>query len=191
MILRELFHLNEIPPEVIQEEPIAPEDALRTVFGLLTQGNEAVAGAVSDCIADTRGYFSAREDILEGRGLQYSPEAEPWLRVIAAAEACEERGFLVRLDAGCSPAAFTEAVRKVLKASGIVFSVDRLVFDKEKNLAAWTGLFNEYAGQSGITLYFVELYGEGAVMGVSEIADYAEAAETAGFAGLKITCRPG
>ena len=39
--------------------------------------------------------------------------------------------------------------------------------------------------------YFVDLYSKDLVMGAALIADYAEAAETAGFAGLKITSRPG
>ena len=190
MKLTELFHLNEAPPEVIQEQPVAPEQALNEAFALLTHGNGAVARAISDCVSDTGKYFSARGEILERHGLEYSTEAEPWLRVIAAVEACMAEGFLRELPHDCSPAAFSDAVRESLSASGITFSLDRLDFDAQKNLAAWTRLFNEYAGQSGITLYFVELYGEGAVMGAAGIADYAGAAEIAGFAGVKITCRP-
>ena len=191
MKLTELFHLERAESEDVQEEPVTPEAALRSAFGWLTHGDEAVAAAISECLTDTRGYYSAHGEILERRGLQYSPEAEPWLRVIAAVEACLANGFLTGLAPDCSSDELLDAVRKTLAASEIVFSPDKLVFDTKKSLAAWTGLFNEYAGQSGITLYFVDLYDGSAVMGAAGIADYAEAAETAGFAGVKITCRPG
>lgn len=193
MKLTELFHLSETEPAVAPEE-MPPEEALRSAFSLLTRGNEtgakAVADAISDCLEDTRRYYAAREEILEQRGLQYSTEAEPWLCVIAAAEACVAEGFLIELPSDCSSVDFVRAVKALLKASGIDFSTDRLNFDTQKNLAAWAGLFNEYAGQSGLTLFFVELYDDRAAMGVCPIADYAEAAETAGLAGVKITCRP-
>lgn len=191
MKLTDLFHLHDAEPDVMQDEPMKPEEALQSAFALLTHGNEAVAAAIADCTSDTRDYFSARGEILERRGLQYSTEAEPWLRVIAAVESCLENGWLIEIHPGCSPAEFIGSLKKLLAAAGIVFSPDKLVFDAQKSLAAWTGQFNEYAGQSGITLYFVDLYGAGTVMGAAGIADYAEAAGIAGFAGVKITSRPG
>lgn len=191
MKLAELFHPDRRKSAPLQEEPMTPEAALQSAFGLLTHGNEAVAAVISDCLDDTRGYYSGREDILERRGLRYSPETEPWLRVIAAVESCLANGFLTQLAPDGSPAAFAAEVRKVLAASGIAFSPDKLVFDPQKSLAVWTGQFNEYAGQSGITLYFVELYDGSNVMGAARIADYAEAAEMAGFAGVIVTSRPG
>ena len=63
-------------------------------------------------------------------------------------------------------------------------------FDPHKNLDAWARQFNEYAGQSGITLCFIDLYGDSRIMGVARMADYAEAAEIAGYAGVTVTSRP-
>ena len=172
------------------EEPMKPADALKTTFRILTRGDARVAAAVEECLADTAGYYSTRKSILERRNMKYSQEAEPWLCVIAAIDAAAERGYLCELNADCTPEEYAASLKSVLQAAEIVFSPDRLTFDSQKNLAAWTRIFNEYAGQSGITLYFVDLYGESRVMGAARIADYAEAAEIAGFAGVKITCRP-
>ena len=102
MKLAELFHLERKEETVVQEEPMTHDAALQSAFGLLTQGNEAVSADISHCLADTRGYYASREEILERRGLQYTPETEPWLRVIAAAESCLANGFLTQLAPDCS-----------------------------------------------------------------------------------------
>ncbi len=178
-------------PETAAEEFMQPSEALKTSFGMLTCQNEAVAADIAGCLADTRDYFSSRGELLDRFGLKYSSEAEPWLCVIAAVGSAVTEGYMRLMDAGCSADEFTSALREVLRAAGMVFSFDRLCFDPKKDLASWAALFNEYAGQSGITLYFIDLYGEAAAMGASRIADYAEAAGIAALAGLKVTCRPG
>lgn len=173
-----------------KESPLAPAQAAKTAFEKLTGGKGAIAEAVRSCASDTEAYFRTHPAILARRGMHYSPEAEPWLLVIAAVEAAEDNGFLRELDAGCPAEEFTAALQAVLAGRGIEFSLKNILFDSKMNLTAWVERFNEYAGQSGITLYFVDLYGSRAPMGASTIADYAEAAEIAGSAGIAITSRP-
>ena len=193
MKLIDLFHLEFAEESQTPEESITPADALLKAFGALTCGSQYVKDTVSDCLADTQEFYNSRKEwkeVLEKRGLNYSSEAEPWLCVIAAVESAIQKGYLQELRPHCSPDEFVLSLKKALAAAEIRFSPDRLTFDTQKSLAEWARQFNEYAGQSGITLYFIELYGESRVMGAARIADYAEAAEIAGFAGVKITCRP-
>ena len=191
MKLIDLFLGGENQAKSFPDEPMNPADALKKSFGLLSGGNEKVTATIADCLSDTRKYYSSHSEWLEKHGLQYSAEAEPWLCVIAAVESCVANGLLHELKSDCTADEFITALKAALRSAGIVFSPANLTFDSQKSLAAWTRQFNEYAGQSGITLYFVDLYSEELVMGAALIADYAEAAETAGFAGLKITSRPG
>lgn len=177
-------------PESLEQEPLRPAQALKTAFALLTRGNTAVASSLTECIADTRDYFSSRSEMLDRRGLQYSAEAEPWLWVIAAVEAAQSEGYLRDIAPDCSAEEFASAVKAVLDGAGIEFSPDKVAFDSHRNPAVWAEKFNEYAGQSGITLYFIDLYSEGPVMGAALIADYAEAAEAAAMAGVVVTSRP-
>ena len=72
----------------------------------------------------------------------------------------------------------------------IAFSGQFVALDELRNFSGWGARVGIYAGQSGITLCFVDLYGDDRVMGAARIADYAEAAEIAGYAGVKITSRP-
>lgn len=190
MKLIDLFHIERTDEPVAAEEPPSAEEALAAAFALLTGNDPAVADRLNDCVTDTEKYYSGRSDILERRGLKYSDEARPWLCVIAAVEAAMEKGYLRELHVGCSADDFSKALNSLLDAAGIVFSTQKIRFDPRKGLEAWSGLFNEYAGQSGITLCFIDLYGDSRVMGVARIADYAEAAETAGYAGVTITSRP-
>ncbi len=188
--LIDLFHIEMAGEPAAAQEPMKPDEALKAAFGILTRQDQSVASEIDECIADTNGFYASRQDILDRRNMKYSPEAEPWLCVIATVEAAAGRGFLRELNADCTAGEFAIALKAVLKAAEIDFSPDRLTFDTQKSLAAWTRQFNEYAGQSGITLYFVDLYSENKVMGAAGISDYAEAAEIAGFAGVRINCRP-
>lgn len=190
MKLTEFFHLKQEEKTVPPEEPMSSTEALSTAFGILTRHDTVVADAIAECLTDTEAYCLTHNDILERRGLCYAEEAVPWLRVIAAVESAVKQGYLRELKGDCEPDSFAAEVRKSLVAAGIDYPVDGIRFDNAKSLAAWARQFNEYAGQSGITLCFVDLYGDDRVMGAARIADYAEAAEIAGYAGVKITSRP-
>lgn len=190
MKLIDLFSLPNDKENAVPDEPIAPSDALMEVFDILTRGDKHVASAISACIADTEGYYASREEILDRHGLRYSPEAAPWLCVVAAVDAATQRGYLAELRPDCSPDDFIASLRGLLASADLTFSPDRLRLDPKKGLSGWIARFNEYAGQSGITLYGIEMYNGNPVIGAAGIADYAEAAETAGFAGVQITCRP-
>ncbi len=188
--LMDLFRPERTDADDERDEPMNPADALVSAFARLTRGDAAVLSDISECLADTAGYFSSRKEMLDGRGLRYSAEAEPWLCVVAAVGSALKSGYLQELRTDCTADAFVSALTMALAAAKIEFSPHRLVFDPQKDIGAWAAQFNEYAGQSGITLYFVELYGESRVMGAARLVDYAEAAESAGFAGVKITSRP-
>ena len=190
MRLIDLFHIERDEITDLPDEPMNPADALREAFGILTRRDEAVMRDVSECLAGTELYFSSIGELLERRGLNYSADAEPWLCVVGAVESALRAGYLKELRPGCSPDEFAAALKEALAAVKIGFSPDKLLFVPQKGLEAWSSQFNEYAGQSGITLYFVEMYGESKVMGAARIEDYAEAAEAAGYAGVKITSRP-
>lgn len=176
------------PAEKADERPPAG-DCLSRVFELLTHRDSSVAAEIALCLKDTRGYFLSRADILERRGLKYAPDAEPWLRVVAAAQAALSAGYLTELPADCGAQEFASAVRSVLSANGIAFDPSALRFDPSGGISRMAALFNEYAGQSGITLYFIELYGEKKTMGAAMIADYAEASEIADSMGVSISTR--
>lgn len=190
MKLTELFHLEQQEKPAVPEEPMRPQEALSAAFGLLTRNDITVLKTLDECFADTQKFCLAHMDMLDRRGLQYSDEAAPWLRVIAAVGAALEQGYLRELHADCRPEEFTDALKALLVTEKIVFSTDRMRFDPHKNLDAWARQFNEYAGQSGITLCFIDLYGDSRIMGVARMADYAEAAEIAGYAGVTVTSRP-
>ena len=190
MKLTELFHLEQREEPISPEEPIQPSEALSEAFAILSRNDLTVAETLADCIANTKKYFAAHGEVLERRGLQYSEEACPWLRVIAAVQSAMDKGYLCELYADCSMEDFICAVKFLLDRAGIVFSTDQIRFDPQKNLAAWVRQFNGYAGQSGITLLFIDLYSDSRTMGVAYIADYVETVEMAGYAGVKITCRP-
>ena len=190
MKLIELFHLKPKDEHICVEEPMPPAEALTTAIAILTGNDLEVADTLKRCLQDTDKFFSERGEILERRGLKYSEDARPWLCVIAAVEAGMEKGYLSELNSDCAASEFSDALQRVLVATGIVFSTEKLGFDTQTGLDAWVRRFNEYAGQSGITLYFVDLYGDSRVFGVAHIADYAEAAEIAGYAGVRITSRP-
>lgn len=190
MKLIELFNLERKEEPVPSEEPMPPAEALSAAFAILTRHDKTVSREIEACVADTEKYYSDRGEVLERRGLCYSKESSPWLCVIAAVEAAAKEGHLREVSADCSADVFSGALKGLLAASGMVFSIDKIKFDDQKNLNFWVRQFNEYAGQSGITLYFVDLYTDACAMGVARIADYAEAAEIAGYAGVKITCRP-
>lgn len=188
--LTELFsarRTEEMPESV---ETLDPEQALITSFGILTRGNGYVISNIAECLADTEKFYSAHEDILTRREMKYSPEVKPWLCVIAAVEASAEKGFMREIGVDCTADEFGDALKTVLEAAGIRFSDSVLVPDRQKSLTAWVRQFNQYAGQFGVTLYFVDLYGENLAMGAAGMSDYAEAAEIAGFAGVRVTCRP-
>ena len=190
MRLTDFFFCGGNTDPLDTEEPPSPAEALIAAFAMLTGYDPAVADSVGECLADTKGYYASRGEILDRRGLQYSPEAEPWLCVIAAVEAALEEGFLREVKRNCSPIEFADAVKAALDGADVEFSLKNLRFDPQKSPAEWTELFNEYAGQSGVTLYYIDLYGDGLVMGAAWIADYAEAAEIAALAGIRITSRP-
>lgn len=191
MRLADLFHVNQEPIE--QEEPEHPRtfgEALGQAFDILCRGDQTVAQNIADCLADTKGYCAGREQALDARGLVYREEAEPWLQFIAAVSAAEQAGYLCEIDRRADEDTFRKALEKILKAAGIVFSLRNLPFERINNIPGRIAQFNEYAGQSGITIYCLDTESGCFVLGAARIADYAEAAQIAAEAGIRITSRP-
>lgn len=190
MRLMDLFHLNSDPA---QEEPESPKsfgEALLLSFSILCRGDKAIEAKITECLADTKAYYEAHEKAYDERGLQYNQEAEPWLQLIAAVDAAIEAEYLRELDWKGDAEEFRSALEEMLKVSGIPFSLKNLSFVREKNIPDWVAQFNEYAGQSGITVYGIDIDSDSYVLGAAYLADYAQAAETAGNVGIRVTSRP-
>ena len=171
------------------EAPPVPsfEEALTEIFTLLCHGDRAVSGEISDCLRDTQAYCQTHIALFDRRGLQYNPSAEPWLQWIAAVDAALAAGCLTELDPSGGEAAFRAAVSRVLQVNHITFSLERLTFDSRQKIPGWAAHFNEYAGQSGITLYAIDIDSNSYVMGAAELADYAAAADMAERVGIPLS----
>ena len=146
------------------ETPPVPsfEEALTEIFTLLCHGNRAVSGVISSATMT-------------------------WLQWIAAVDAALAAGCLTELDPSGGEAAFRAAVSRVLQVNHITFSLERLTFDSRQKIPGWAAHFNEYAGQSGITLYAIDTDSDSYVMGAAELADYAAAADMAERVGIPLS----
>lgn len=171
------------------ESPKSFSETLTLSFDILCHGDKEVAAEVAQCIADTKCYCEERAQEFDDRGLVYNENAEPWLQLIAAVNSAESKNYLIELDYKEKASGFREAVENILSANCIQFSLERLTFDEGKNIPDWAAQFNQYAGQSGITIYYIDIDSDSYVIGAAEIADYARAAEIASGAGIKISSR--
>lgn len=161
-------------------------ETLSEVFVILSHGDPAVKEAITECLRDTEAYCRAHAEAFEARGLTYREDAVPWLQFIAAVNAMAEKGYVDELDAKDSSDAFRAAAQKVLTANHLTFSLERLVFDEAKAIPDWLAQGNEYAGQSGITWYVLDIDSDSYILGAAELADYACAAELAGRVGISV-----
>ena len=165
------------------------DTCLLEVFEILSHNDDEVMNAVRACLSDTEGYFNEHENDFDERGMEYSPEAEKWIKFIAAVNALECAGYAAELDHKAETEDFAAALEDVLDASGIEFSLKNIEFAPEKSIPDCAAQFNEYAGQSGITVMFIDIDSDCYVMCAAQIADYAEAAEIASRIGVYISCR--
>lgn len=161
-------------------------ETLLEVFGILSHGDPAVKEAITECLRDTEAYCRAHTEAFEARGLTYREDAKTWLQFIAAVNAMAEKGYVDELDAKEGSDAFRSAAQKVLAANHLTFSLERLVFDEAKDIPDWLAHGNEYAGQSGITWYVLDIDSDSYILGAADIADYARAAELAGRVGISV-----
>lgn len=187
MKLWDLFFSGSVKSD--DNAPVRFGEALRRSFPLLCGGDAEVTAAIDECLADTRGYCLSHADALARRGLRYSADAEPWLQLVMAADALERAGYVRELSRDTGASAFRAAVEELLAASGLEFSTQRLVFDENGKIPGWAAQFNQYAGQSGITLYCIDVDSEGWLMGSVSLADYAAAAQWAQRGGIAVSCR--
>lgn len=171
------------------EQPKSFGEALALSFAILCHDDKAVAAEIAACIADTKAYCEKQADAYDERGLEYDEEAVPWLQLIAAVNAAEEADYLCELDWKEEADEFRAALEEILAAHQIEFSLERLDFDENKNIPDWAEQFNQYAGQSGITVYYIDIDSDSYVIGAARIADYARAAEIASSVGIKISSR--
>lgn len=162
---------------------------LTAAFKILSHGDEAVMSKINDCLSDTAVYYQSHQDDFEARGLNYAPDGEKWLQLIAAVDAMEHAGYLAELDWKEEACEFESALADLLAANDIEFSLDKINFSPEKDIPNRTAQFNEYAGQSGITIYYIDIDSDSYVLGAAEISDYAEAADIAAAEGINISCR--
>lgn len=163
---------------------------LTAAFGILCHGDKKVMSEIKDCMSDTAAYYKLHQDEFEDRDLEYSPGSERWLQLIAAVNAMEDAGYATELDYKEDADEFAAALAAILGSNHIQFSLKNLKFDPEKSIPDWVAQFNEYAGQSGITIYSIDIDSDSYVLGTAKISDYAEAADIAGNAGIRISCRP-
>ena len=169
------------------EPPKSFGEALTLSFDILCHGDREVAAEVAQCIADTKSYCEKNAGEFDKRGLVYNEDAEPWLQLIAAVNFALSKHYLFELDFKEGASEFRSALGNILKANGIDFSLERLTFDENKNIPGWVAQFNEYAGQSGITIYCIDIDSDSYVTGAAKIAEYACAAEIASSAGIKVS----
>lgn len=162
---------------------------LLRIFEILSRNDEAVMGEVRECISDTPTYFAEHQGDFDERGMEYSFGGEKWIRVIAAVDAMEKFGYAAELDHKEDAEEFASALTGILSANYIEFSLKNINFDPQKNIPDWVAQFNEYAGQSGITVMFIDIDSDSYVLCAAQTADYAEAAEIASQIGLGISCR--
>ena len=190
MRLIDLFHLDSVPAPEEPESPKTFGEALLFSFSVLCHGDKAVEAKMTECLADTKAYCEAHEEAYDERDLKYNEEAAPWLQLIAAVDAAIEADYLCELDWKDDAEEFRSALEEIIRNNGIVFSLKNLSFVREKNIPDWVAQFNECAGQSGITVYGIDIDSDSYVLGAAHLADYAQAAETAGEVGIRITSRP-
>lgn len=162
---------------------------LLQVFDILSHNDKYVMGEVRACINDTHGYFEKHTSDFDSRNMEYSLEAEKWIKFIAAVDALECAGYAAELDYNKSAKEFSTALKDILKSNGIDFSLKNMNFDNKKSVPDLMAQFNEYAGQSGITVMLIDIYSSCYVICAAEIAAYAEAAEIASRIGVYISCR--
>lgn len=163
---------------------------LTAAFGILCYGDKKVMSEIKDCIGDTASYYKLHQGEFEDRDLEYSPGGERWLQLIAAVNAMEEAGYASELDYKEENNEFAASLSALLASNHIQFSLNNLNFAPEKSIPDWVAQFNEYAGQSGITVYSIDIDSDSYVLGAAKISDYAEAADIAGNGGVRISCRP-
>lgn len=165
------------------------DTCLLSIFDILSRSDEAVTGEIRKCISDTPTYFAEHQEAFDKRGMEYSFGGEKWIKVIAAVEAMEHFGYAVELDSKADTEKFEAALADVLAANHIEFSLENINFNPEKSIPDWAAQFNEYAGQSGITVMFIDIASDCYVLCAAKIADYAEAAEIASQIGLGLSSR--
>lgn len=165
------------------------DTCLLRVFEILSHDDEEVMEKIRACLSDTEGYFEEHAEDFDDRGIGYSPEVKKWIKFIAAVDALESAGYAAELDYKEEAEEFAAALEDILEANGIEFSLKNMNFAPEKSITNWVAQFNEYAGQSGITVMFIDIDSDSYVMCAAKIADYAEAAEIASRIGVCISCR--
>lgn len=165
------------------------DTCLLCVFEILSHNDNGVMDKIRACLSNTEGYFEEHAEDFDERGMEYSPEAEKWIKFIAAVDALECAGYAAELDYNEDSEEFASALEDILEANGIEFSLKNMKFSPEKGIPDMMAHFNEYAGQSGITVMLIDIDSDSYVLCAAEIADYAEAAETASRVGVYISCR--
>lgn len=165
------------------------DKVLAYIFSRFSHNDKSVIDDVKSCINDTKGYYNAHIDEFDCRGTNYSDEGIKWIRLIAAVNSLEKAGYAIELDHNATVDEFSSALSALLIKNGITFSLKNISFDPQKNIPDWTAQFNEYAGQSGITLYFIDIDSDSYVMSAAMICDYAEAADAASMVGIVIKSR--
>lgn len=173
----------------VSEQPKSFGEALAISFAILCHDDEVVAKKIDDCIADTEAYCKREAEAFDERGLEYNEEAAPWLQLIAAVNAAEDAGYFYELDWKDGAEEFREVLKAVLAAHQIEFSLERLTFAANKTIPDWAAQFNQYAGQSGMTIYYIDIDSDSYVIGAANLFDYARAAEIGGSVGIKISSR--
>ncbi|MDD6396170.1 MAG: hypothetical protein PUB37_08360 [Firmicutes bacterium] len=165
------------------------DTCLLQVFDILSHKDKYVMGEIRACLNDTCGYFEKHISDFDSRDITYSTEAEKWIKFVAAVDALERAGYAAELDCNKGAYEFAEALKAVLKSNGTDFSLKNMKFDPKKSIPELMAQFNEYAGQSGLTIMLIDIYSDCYVICAAEIAAYAEAAEIASRIGVYISCR--
>ncbi len=162
---------------------------LLRVFEILSHNDESVTRKIRECLNNTEKYFNQHDEEFDDRGIEYSCEAEKWIKFIAAVDALESAGYASELDYKAYEDEFKAALEEILAANGMEFSLKNITFKAEQSIPQWMSQFNEYAGQSGITVMFIDIDSNCYVLCAAKIADYAAAAEIASRIGILIACR--
>ena len=163
--------------------------SLTAVFGVLCHSDDRVMREIRDCLLNTELYFAEHQEQFDKRDIVYSFGGEKWIQLISAVDAMEACGYAVELDSKATSKDFVAALDKILAVNNIEFSLKNLQFVHERTITDWTAQFNEYAGQSGITIYSIDIDSENFVLGAAQLADYAEAANIGAMSGITISCR--
>lgn len=162
---------------------------LLRIFEILSRNDDAVMNEIRECISDTPTYFAEHQVAFDKRGMEYSFGGEKWIKVIAAVDAMKDFGYAAELDYKEDSERFEAALTDILAANHIKFSLKNINFDPKKSIPDRAAQFNEYAGQSGITVVFIDIDSDRCVLCAASIADYVEAAEISSQIGLGLSSR--